>query len=328
MTERPLLLCGDLGSERCGVGASESAALAAVGSRPHTVDPRHVGASLRGLLRARRSRQVVVVAYPTRSTVRSVRATVTLALAAGLGRGRIRWHLHEYAIFGERRALIDLLLVVGGGRVVVSTRSEAAALRRSRGGRVAHRVDVRVIPPANGTPVATAPVATGAPADPPIVGLFGTARADKGLDVAVAALDSALQTEARVETIGSGWDEAPWPPGVLDHLDVRHHGRLPTARLASVMTRWTLAVAPFADGATDGRMSLRTPLACGIPTLTTVARAEDLTLRPPHLLLDPATAWADARATDPAARADGAAAVARFEAETGRALAAALWDAP
>lgn len=335
MSGRPLLLCGDLGSEHCGVGASEAAALVAVDPRPHAVDPRRVGASRRALLRARRQRQVVVVTYPTRSTVRSVAATATLVLASVLARGRIRWHLHEYAIFGERRALIDLLLVVGGGRVVVSTRTEADALGRSRGGRVARRVDVRIIPPANGTPSGdvappdpSAPASSSAPAEPPIVGLFGTARADKGLAVAADALRALAGTGVQVETVGSGWEEAPWPPGILDDHDIRHHGRLPTARLASVMTRWTLAVAPFADGATDGRMSLRTPLACGIPTLTTGARAEDLTLRPPHLLLDPATAWADARATDPAARADGAAAVARFEAETGRALAAALWDAP
>lgn len=333
MSGRPLLLCGDLGSEHCGVGASEAAALVAVDPRPHAVDPRRVGASRRALLRARRQRQVVVVTYPTRSTVRSVAATATLVLASVLARGRIRWHLHEYAIFGERRALIDLLLVVGGGRVVVSTRTEADALGRSRGGRVARRVDVRIIPPANGTPAGDvappdppAPASSSAPAEPPIVGLFGTARADKGLAVVADALRALAGTGVQVETVGSGWEEAPWPPGILDDHDIRHHGRLPTARLASVMTRWTLALAPFADGATDGRMSLRTPLACGVPTFTAVRRDDDLTLRPSHLLLDPATAGAAALAAGPEQRRTGAEEVARFERRVVAALSVGLWD--
>jgi len=313
-----LLVCGDLGSERCGVGASEAAALAAVDPRPATVDPRHVGATVRALHRARRGDAPVVVAYPTRSTVSSVAATIGLALTAVLGRRRLRWHLHEYAIFGGRRALLDLLLVVGGGRVVVSTTTEAEALRRSRGGRVARRVDVRVVPPANGTPL---PAAEDPPADPPVVGLFGTARDDKGLGVAVEALAS-VPDGVRIETVGEGWDRAGWP----GHLPpVAHHGRVPTADLGRIVSRWSLAIAPFAQGATDGRMSLRTPLACGVPTLTTVARPADLTLRPVHLLLDPATAVPRGLATDAGTRAQGAAEVLGFEARTVQDLREALW---
>lgn len=313
-----VLVCGDLGNERCGVGASEAAALAVVEPRPTTVDPRRVGAAVRALRRARRERQPVVVAWPTRSTVSSPAATLTIALTAVLARGRVRWHLHEYAIFGARRVLVDLLLAVGGGRVVVSTASEADALRRSRGGRVARRVEVRVVPPANGTAVRAEPTA---PAAPPVVGLFGTARADKGLDVALAALRALPPGAARVETVGEGWDRTSWPVGT----EVTHRGRVPTDDLAPLMRRWALAIAPFADGATDGRMSLRTPLTCGVPTLTTVRRPADLTLRPPHLLLDPATAADEALATGREDRARGAAAVAAFEAETVRQLKDALW---
>jgi hypothetical protein len=324
--DRGVLLCGDLGRETCGVGASEAAALEAVDPRPATVDPRRVGASVRAVVRARRAGRPVVVAYPTRSTVGSRRATATLALAAVAGRGRLRWHLHEYTIFGGRRALLDLLLVIGGGRVVVSTESEADALRRSRGGRVARRVAVRVLPPANGTSLRAV---EGPPADPPVVGLFGTARADKGLDVAVTALralhDAAPAGALRVETVGEGWDEAPWPADVAA-LPLTHHGRVPTPELAPLLSRWSLAIAPFAAGATDGRMSLRTPLTCGVPTLTTLDRPADLTLRPSHLLLDPVTAGARALATGPAERVAGAAGVARFEADAVRRLADALWS--
>jgi hypothetical protein len=298
------------------VGASEAAALDAVDPRPTTVDPRRIGATVRAALRARRAERPIVVAYPTRSTVRSLRATVALGLVALLGRGRLRWHLHEYAIFGERRALLDLLLVVGGGRVVVSTGTEADAVRRSRRGRIARRVDVRVLPPANGTPLRGAEQA---PAHPAVVGLFGTARDDKGVATAVAALQG--RAGIRVETVGEGWSDQRWPGATATH-----HGRVPTADLAPLLGRWTLAVAPFAEGATDGRMSLRTPLACGVPTLTTVARPDDLTLRPPHLLLDPATAVADALAVTPEARAEGAAAVARFEADVVARLAEELWS--
>jgi glycosyltransferase involved in cell wall biosynthesis len=313
-----VLLCGDLGSDRCGVGASEAAALEAVTPRPATADPRRPVAALRAVLRARGP---VVVAYPTRSTVSSLRATATLALAAVLARGRLRWHLHEYAVFDGRRALLDLLLVVGGGRVVVSTETEADTVRRSRGGRIAHRVSVRVLPPANGTAPRPAGDEPAPPAEPPVVGLFGRARADKGLDVAVTALRSLPGDGGiRVETVGEGWDEAPWPAGTPE---IAHHGRVPTADLAPLISRWTLAIAPFADGATDGRMSLRTPLACGVPTLTTVTRPSDLTLRPPHLLLDPTVALAAAGTAD---RAAGAAAVARFEADTVARLAAELWS--
>ncbi len=317
MTAAGLLVCGDLGSEACGVGASEAAALHAVDPRPETVDPRRVGATVRATRRARDRGAPIVVAYPTRSTVRSLRSTVALALVALLGRGRLRWHLHEYSIFGERRALLDLLLVVGGGRVVVSTGTEADAVRRSRGGRVARRIDLRVLPPANGTPLRAAEQA---PADPPVVGLFGTARDDKGVAAAVAALRG--RADVRVETVGEGWSDQRWPGATT----VRHHGRVATAELAPLLGRWTLAVAPFAEGATDGRMSLRTPLACGVPTLTTVARPDDLTLRPPHLLLDPATAVADALTTTPEDRAEGAAAVARFEADVVARLAEELWS--
>jgi len=256
--------------------------------------------------------------------VRSASALLVFAAAAMVGRRRVRWHLHEYSIFSELRIVLDVLLLVSGGVVVVSTPSEAAAVRRARRGWVGRRCRVHALPPANGTPFGAPPEAR--PAEPPVVGVFGTARADKALtrvEVALRALPGGLR---RLETIGSGWDEVAWPADISTCFELSHRGRLAADELPGAMARWTLALAPFADGATDGRMSLRTPLACGVPTFTAVTRDDDLTLRPSHLLLDPATAGAAALATGPEQRRTGAEDMARFERRVVAALSVVLWD--
>jgi hypothetical protein len=98
------------------------------------------------------------------------------------------------------------------------------------------------------------------------------------------------------------------------------HGHVPAAELPRVFAGWGLAVAPFWEGAHDGRLSLRTPLAHGVPTLTRPGSEGALTLRPPHLLFDPT----DVPDFDDQARAQGAAAVAEFEAEVTERLLRAL----
>lgn len=307
------------------MGASEAAALRAVHPRPRVADPARPGAALRALQAARRRREPVVIAYPTRSTVRSASALLVFAAAAALaGRRRVRWHLHEYSIFSELRIVLDVLLLVSGGVVVVSTPSEAAAVRRARRGWVGRRCRVHAVPPANGTPFGATPEA--GRAEPPVVGVFGTARADKALTCIEAALRELPRDLCRLETIGSGWDEVVWPADISTCFELSHRGRVAVDELAGAIARWTLALAPFADGATDGRMSLRTPLACGVPTFTAVTRDDDLTLRPSHLLLDPATAGAAALAAGPEQRRTGAEEVARFERRVVAALSVGLWD--
>jgi hypothetical protein len=318
----PLVLCGDLGPTGCGVGASEAVALGGLDPAPRTADPTRLGLALREVRAARRDGRPVVVVFPTRSTVRSARALVAMAGAAAAGR-RVRWHLHEYSIFGERRLLLDALMALSGGPVVVSTASEGEAVRAARGGRVARRCTVHVVPPASGTPAPDR--SAGTPVEPAIAGVFGTARADKGFDRLVAAVRALPAAYRTVETVGRGWAELPWPADVAERVVLVHHGWQDDAEAAATVRRWTLAVAPFAGGATDGRMSLRTPLALGVPTLTHVTRADDLTLRPPHLLIDAATAGADALALGAAARRAGAEEVARFEAAAVAALAGLLW---
>lgn len=320
MSAPPLLVCGDLGHGACGVGASEAAARRPVALAVVAVDPTRVRAARDRLRDARREGRPVVVTFPTRSTVRSPRALAVMATAAGAA--DVRWHLHEYSIFGERRVVLDSLLRRSRGTVVVSTEGEADALRAARGGRVAARCRIEVVPPANGTPALAAPVA---PADPPVVGVFGTARADKGPAFLVDALRALPAAFATVETVGRGWDAVPWPDDVRARFALRHHGWQEAGAAAAVMGPWTLAVAPFVGGATDGRMSLRTPLALGVPTLTHVERPADLTLRPRHLLLDPATAGPAALGCDRAARRAGADEVARFEADAVAALGRVLW---
>lgn len=305
------------------MGASEAAALRAVHPQPRVADPARPLAALGALRAAQRRREPVVIAYPTDGTVRSPTALLVLAAAAVAGRSRVRWHLHEYSIFSELRIVLDVLLLVSGGVVVVSTPSEAAAVRRARRGWVGRRCRVHALPPANGTPFG-APPDTG-PVQPPVVGVFGTARADKALSCVEAALRALPGDLRRLETIGSGWDEVAWPADISTTFALSHRGRVPADELAGAMARWTLALAPFADGATDGRMSLRTPLACGVPTFTAVTRDDDLTLRPSHLLLDPTTAGAAALATGPEQRRAGAEDVARFERRVVAALSAALW---
>src|SRR5690606_11077448 len=117
------------------------------------------------------------------------------------------------------------------------------------------------------------------------VGVIGQLRPDKGepwlLDV-LARLDPRFE---RIEVVGRDWDLSAWPATLRDRYTVVGHGQLPAARLPEVLAGWDLALAPFAEGPHDGRLSLRTPLAHGVPTLTRGPQPPDLQLRARHLLL-------------------------------------------
>lgn len=312
-----LLVCGDFRSPACGVGSSE-AAWCARHPEIAVVDPLDTGAALRHLWRVRRSARAVIVAHPTCSTVKAPAAYAVHLAAAAIFRRRVRWHLHEYAVFREIRWVLDALLWLSGGCVVVSTATDAAAVRPA----VRRRCDVRVVPPANGSSLSACPPAV--LADPPVVGVFGRARTDKGMGLLLGWLEQLPEPFAVLETVGDGWESMPWTGAVSERYTVRHRGLVADADVGEVLARWTLAFAPFEDGATDGRMSLRTPLSAGVPTVTAVSAPDDLTLQVPHLWTDPIAGAHAALAFDGDARRDAAAQVEAFERDVRDRLDAAL----
>jgi hypothetical protein len=302
------LAVGDLGAETCGVGSSAGALLARSGGRVRPIDLTNVR---RG---DRVDGDVLVIAYPSASTFQQpATALAALRLRRAAAGRPVRLWLHEYRRFHRvHRAIVRPLLRLATDRIVVSNEREAAAVRR-----VAGRRDVVVVPPPN----ATAPVAPLPPALPSrshTVGVFGMRRPDKGeswLSEALVRLDARF---TRLELAGGGWDDYDAPA----RFDVVRRGHVPTAQLPELFAGWGLAVAPFWEGAHDGRLSLRTPLAHGVPTLTRRPDGGELTLRPPHLLFDPT----DVPDLTDDGRAAGAAAVAAFEADVTAQLLSALAD--
>jgi hypothetical protein len=141
------------------------------------------------------------------------------------------------------------------------------------------------------------------------------------IGTALAALPPGI---TRLELAGSGWDDTESPPV---RADVVRLGHVPDAELARLFARWDVALAPFADGPHDGRLSLRTPLAHGVPTVTSPPTPGALTLAVAHLhVLRGAT-------VEPPLDLDvdrhaAAAAVAEFEADARGRLRAALLDDP
>ncbi len=263
---------GDHGNERCGVGSSEPIAAALAPGEVRVVDP--TTGSLRSFRRALAGALDgavgAVVAYPTiREVERLGLVPRLLVLRRRLGRGRwLRVHLHEFERL-RRRQRIGVALLAGlvADRVVVSSEREAASLRdRYRGW--AGRREVRVAPPANGSAPPAAPAVHDPPARGRTVGVIGQLRPDKGeawlLDV-LTRLDARYD---RLEVVGRDWDLDRWPVALRARYEVVGHGQVRAVDLPRVVQPWDLAVAPFEEPPHDGRLSLRTPLAHGVPTLT------------------------------------------------------------
>jgi glycosyltransferase involved in cell wall biosynthesis len=313
-----VLVMGDYGDERCGVGSSEPVVAALARREVRPLDPT-VGSLLDFRRRVRRAvdgADGAVVVYPTISQVERL-ALVPRILLLRLVVGRRRWvrvHLHEFEKL-RRRHRIAVALLTGciADRVVVSSDREADSLRRRYRG-WAGRHEVVVAPPANGSAPATAPGVHRAPATGRVVGVIGQLRPDKGLPwllEVVTRLDARFD---RLEVVGRDWDLGAWPAAVQARYGVTGRGQVPADELAAVLQAWDLAVAPFEEPPNDGRLSLRTPLAHGVPTLTRGPRPVGLQLRVPHLWFDDEVAidhLPDAAAED---RAAGAAAVATLEA--------------
>lgn len=320
-----LVLCGDWeGVDRCGVAHSERALLADW-PQARVVDPQDVRRSASALLRARRHDEPVLLVYPTRSTVARWAPLLTFLVAALLRRRHdLRLHLHEYRIFREVRWALGIVLLVGAPTVVVSSESERSALSRSLASRLG-RVRPTVIPPFGPlTPAATGATAVDG-AGTGTVGVFGFAGPAKGTELIETALRALPTSYRRLELVGSGWDAVVWPADVVERFEIVVHGFVPSAALGPVFAGWELALAPFASGATDGRSSLRIPLSHGIPTVTNVMHAADLTVDASHLVVvgeDEAAAVhrAVALAADPDARRQGAAELEAFERRVGTEL--------
>ena len=326
-----LVLCGDWDDvDRCGVAHSERALLAGVTPPPTVVDPSVVPDAVRAIWRARRAHQPVLVVFPTRSTVARWRPLLSFVVAALLRHGDdLRLHLHEYRIFREVRWAIGLVLLLGGPTVVISSRSEGDQVRRSLAGRLG-RVRPVQIPPFGSLPPSTTGALAVDAAGTGIVGVFGSPGPAKGTDLIVEVVQALPPHYTRLELVGTGWDDVRWPVDVSARIEVAPLGFVPSAAIGDVFQRWELAVAPFSDGASDGRSSVRIPLSHGIPTVTVAPdRPEDLTLAPSHLViagtdLPGAVSRATTLAGDRDARRRGAAEVDEFERRARRLLRAAL----
>lgn len=285
-----VLVMGDYADERCGVGSSEPIVAALAPTEVRMLDPttgsfrdyrRRLRAALDGAAGA-------VVVYPTIHQVERV-ALVPRLLLLRRAVGRRRWvrvHLHEFERL-RRRHRIGVALLTGAvaDRVVVSSAREATSLgERYRGW--AGRKGVSVVPPSNGSAPATAPVAHSVPPAGRVVGIIGQLRPDKGLPWLLDVLGRLDARFTRVEVIGRDWDLAGWPASLRERYEVVAHGQVSAADLPVIVARWDLAIAPFEEPPHDGRLSLRTPLAHGVPTLTRGPRPDHLQLTAPHLLFD------------------------------------------
>lgn len=313
------LAVGDLGSERCGVGGSAGALVERSGGMLVPVD---LAAPVESPDDLAASTAALVLAYPSASTFQR---PVTARRAASLARAfrrrglPVRIWLHEFRrLHRVHRAAVAPLLRLATDRVVVSGDTEAAAVRRAL--RVVGRrgVEVVVAPPVS--PTAPSPGAT-PPAAPEhrdrTVGVFGMLRPDKGPDWLASVLHRLDARFDRLELAGSGWETFAAPV----RYEVVRRGHVVVGDLPGLFAGWGLAVAPFWEDAHDGRLSLRTPLAHGVPTLTRVGAA--LTLRPSHLLADGPGVAESVPVVDDAARRAGACEVAGFESRlAGRLLAA------
>lgn len=286
MTGPVLLVLADLGDERCGVGSSEAALVTAVPQEVRELDPT-VGSLRtfrRALARAASGAAGAVVVYPTISQLERLALVPRLVLLRWTFRQRwVRVHLHEFDRLRRRHRLgVAVLVGLLSDRTVVSSEREAGALRMSYRGWAA-RGEVVVAPPANGS----APVRSVEPAPRPgVVGLVGQHRPDKGSAWLLRTLERLDPRFDHLEVVGRGWDEVAWPGGVAVRLRPTLLGEIPECQMADRIASWELALAPYDEPPHDGRLSLRTPLAYGVPTLTRGPRPDHLRLDAPHLLFD------------------------------------------
>jgi glycosyltransferase involved in cell wall biosynthesis len=311
-----VLVMGDYADERCGVGSSEPIVAALAPGEVRVVDPT-IGSRRdfrRRLRTALDGAAGAVVVYPTIHQVERL-ALVPRLLLLRLAVGRRRWvrvHLHEFERL-RRRHRIGVALLTGtiADGVIVSSAREALALRqRYRGW--AGRKGVAVVPPANGSAPLAAPA--GAPNPPPlpagrVVGIIGQLRPDKGLPWLLDRLEHLDARFTRLEVVGRDWDLGAWPGAVRQRYEVVAHGQTSAAELPGIVAGWDLAIAPFEEPPHDGRLSLRTPLAHGVPTLTRGPRPDHLRLTAPHLLFDDEVDISALPVMTAADRAAGAAAV-------------------
>lgn len=323
MSEPVAVLLGDLGDERCGVGRSTASLLA--GDAVEHLDPtvgtwrdwwRRCGEA------SDRCRGLVIV-YPTASTYLRLPCFGRALLAAlRFRRRRVRTHLHEYHRYGRRhRPFVAVLAWLGRDGVVVSSDVERRALEGRWPSLLTRGRAITVVPPANGSAPGSTPAAGRARTG--VAGVFGMPRPDK--DVAwIADALRALPADVRcLELVGRGWDDVP----VATAVDQVRLGHVPDGELDALFERWDVALAPFADGPHDGRLSLRTPLAHGVPTVTSPPAAGALTLDVAHLHVLQGNTVTPPLDLD-ADRRHGAEVVAAFEADVRRRLRAALLDEP
>jgi glycosyltransferase involved in cell wall biosynthesis len=327
---RPVaLVMGNYRDEGCGVGSSEPVVADLAPREVRPLDPT-VG-SLREFRRQLRldldGAAGAVVAYPTLQQVERV-ALIPRLLLLRRRLGRRRWlrvHLHEFEKLRRRhRVAVALLVGLVADRVVVSSAREADALRRRYRGWGGRR-EVVVVPPANGSAPPRELATHDAPAEGRVVGVLGQLRPDKGEAWLLDLLQRLDGRWSRVEVVGRGWDLRQWPSALQDRFELVGLGQLPAAELPAVVEAWDLAIAPFEDPPTDGRLSLRTPLAHGVPTLTRGPRPAGLQLSAPHLLFDDEVDIGRLPDVDAAGRAAGAAAVAGLELRWRSDLSAALF---
>ena len=278
---------GDLGDLRCGVGSSEAALVPLVAAEVRYLDPT-VG-SLRTFRRAVSTAESgaagVVLAYPTISQLERVPIVPRILWLRWVFRRRwVRVHLHEFDRLRRRHRLaVGLLVGFVADRIVVSSDREADALRTSYWGWAA-RAEIVTAPPANGS----APLGGGAARTPRpgVVGVVGQHRPDKGAAWLLEILERLDPRFDRLDVVGRGWDEVIWPPTIAARFTPVLHGELPDDEMADHIAGWELALAPYDEPPHDGRLSLRTPLAYGVPTLTRGPRPAHLRLTAPHLLFD------------------------------------------
>lgn len=324
--DRVLVVCGDFGDDRCGCGSSEAAFARSLERTIDVLDPL-VGPAraLPTIWAARGAGTPAMIVYPSVSAQKSPRAITTLGLAVALLRPSQRVvHLHEYVVYDELRWPWRFVLSLFGGDVVVSRASDRAALEADLGSRARRRVRVHLIPPVNAT---AAPAGWERPSSgrrPGTAGLFGLWRGERGLETLLQVLRRLPPRIVELEAVGDGWRQVDWPADIRERFTITTCGRLPAADLPARIASWEVALTPLADGAHDGRMSVRTPLALGVPTVTTVRDPADLTLRPEHLILfEDRDDWQLPELSDEACRR-GARQVAEFEAGCASSMAAVL----